>query len=48
MERQNDFAFEYEATMKRLYVFFSDLLDKELAVKNNSDNQSVDVHTEDK
>ena len=35
MERQNNFTFEYEATLNRLYVFFSDLLDSELDVKDN-------------
>lgn len=42
MERQNNFTFEYEATMNRLYVFFSDLLDKELEVKDNVACKHID------
>ena len=34
MEQQNDFTFEYGATMDRFYSFFSDLLDRE-NIKDN-------------
>jgi hypothetical protein len=36
MEQQNDFIFEYGATMDRFYSFFSDLLDKELKKKDDT------------
>jgi len=38
MEQQNDFTFEYGATMDRFYSFFSDLLDRE-NIKDNADYQ---------
>jgi len=39
MEQQKDFTFEYGATMDRFYNYFSELLDKELNTKDNSDYQ---------
>jgi hypothetical protein len=39
MEQQNDFTFEYGATIDRFYSFFSDLLDKELNKKDDTDFQ---------
>jgi len=36
MEQQNDFTFEYGATIDRFYSFFSDLLDKELNKKDDA------------
>ncbi|WP_154202121.1 hypothetical protein [Ancylomarina sp. 16SWW S1-10-2] len=46
MEWKNNFTFEYEATMNRLYIYFSDLLDKELEAKDNADCKHVEKQTD--
>lgn len=36
MEQQNDFTFEFNATMDRFYKYFSDLLERELNEKDGA------------